>query len=199
MNAGLAPNSRIFVSAARSYMDRGELVPDQLIFDMLRTRLANLDCNNGFILDGFPRNLAQAEWLDKLLKDQFFSEACRMPPIVLSYAVDYNSLLQRLTGRRSCPTCGRIYNIHTQPPKVAGVCDLEGARLIMRQDDTEEVISDRLKEYEEKSLPLKQYYAALGRLVEVDGNRSPQEVTAIMLKALEDHARLGDENRPGAN
>jgi adenylate kinase len=175
--------------AARSYMDRGELVPDQLIFDMLRTRLANVDCNRGFILDGFPRNQAQAEWLDNLLKDQFFSEACRVPPIVLSYGVDYNGLLQRLTGRRSCPTCGRIYNIHTQPPKVPGVCDVEGAKLVMRRDDTEEVISERLKVYEEESLPLKQYYALQGRLVEVNGNKPLEDVTAFTLNALEHHAR----------
>lgn len=177
--------------AARSYMDRGELVPDDLIFDMLRTRLADVDCNHGFILDGFPRNQAQAEWLDNLLKNHFFSEACRMPPIVLSFTVDYNGLLQRLTGRRSCPTCGRIYNIHTQPPKVPGVCDVEGAKLVMRRDDTEEVISGRLKVYEEESLPLKQYYATQGRLVEVNGNRPMDEVTAFTLNALEHNARSG--------
>lgn len=176
--------------AAQGYMQRGELVPDQLIFDMLRSRLASVDCNHGFILDGFPRTEPQAEWLDKLLKDSFFSEICRVAPIVLAFTVDYNSLLQRLTGRRSCPTCGRIYNIHTQPPKVAGVCDLDGSRLVLRQDDTEEVISARLREYEEKSLPLKQYYAAQGRLVELNGNESPEAVTAAMLRALEDGGRL---------
>ena len=181
--------------AARSFMDRGELVPDDLIFDMLRTRLADVDCNHGFILDGFPRNQAQAEWLDNLLKDHFFSEACRRPPIVLSFTVDYNGLLQRLTGRRSCPTCGRIYNIHTQPPKVPGVCDVEGAKLVMRRDDTEEVISERLKVYEDESLPLKQYYATQGRLVEVNGNRPMEEVTAFTLNALEHNAR-SREARP---
>jgi adenylate kinase len=179
--------------AARSYMDRGELVPDQLIFDMLRTRLAGVDCNHGFILDGFPRNQAQAEWLDKLLKDEFFNEACRIPPIVLSFSVDYNGLLQRLTGRRSCPTCGRIYNIHTQPPKVAGVCDVEGSKLVMRRDDTEEVISGRLKVYEEESLPLKEYYARQGQLVEINGNQPLEQVTAFMLSALESGARRGGQ------
>ncbi|HZU21329.1 MAG TPA: adenylate kinase [Terriglobales bacterium] len=178
--------------AARAFMDRGELVPDQLIFDMLRTRLAGADCNQGFILDGFPRNQAQAEWLDNLLKDEFFSVACRVPPIVLSYSVDYNGLLQRLTGRRSCPTCGRIYNIHTQAPKVPGVCDVEGATLVMRRDDTEEVISERLKVYEEESFPLKKYYALQGRLVEVNGNQPLDQVTAFTLNALERHARGGD-------
>lgn len=175
--------------AARSYMDRGELVPDQLIFDMLRLRLANADCNKGFILDGFPRNNAQAEWLDNLLKDSFFQQACRVPPIVLSFTVNYNGLLQRLTGRRSCPTCGRIYNIHTQAPKVPGVCDVEGAQLMMRRDDTEEVIAERLKVYEEESLPLRQYYAGQGRLVEVNGNQPMEEVTAFTMNALENHAR----------
>jgi len=179
--------------AARSYMDRGELVPDQLIFDMLRTRLVGVDCNHGFILDGFPRNIAQTEWLDKLLKDEFFSEVCRIPPIVLSFSVDYNDLLQRLTGRRACPTCGRIYNIHTQPPKVGGVCDVEGSKLVMRRDDTEEVISERLKVYEEESFPLKEYFARQGRLLEIDGNRPVDQVTAFMLNALESRARACEQ------
>ena len=174
--------------AARAYMDRGELVPDQLIYDMLRRRLQHVDCNKGFIFDGFPRNQAQAEWLDRLLGDEFFSQQCRHAPIVISISVDYNSLLQRLTGRRSCPTCGRIYNIHTQPPKTAGVCDLDGAKLIMRRDDTEEVISERLKEYERMTLPLKQYYARQGRLVEVDGNQPFAQVTAATVAAVELHA-----------
>ncbi|MBV8206487.1 MAG: adenylate kinase [Acidobacteria bacterium] len=178
--------------AAQAYMDRGELVPDALVFDMLRARLGNVDCNRGFILDGFPRNQAQAEWLDKLLRDRFFSEACWVAPIVLSFTVEYNGLLQRLTGRRSCPACGRIYNIHTQPPKVAGVCDVDGAKLVMRQDDTEDVISERLKVYEEMSLPLRQYYARQGRLVEVDGNRPQAEVTALAWHALDEHARSGE-------
>ncbi len=170
---------------ARAFMDRGELVPDELIYAMLRARLESADCNRGFIFDGFPRNQSQAEWLDGLLKDDYFRQICRVPPIVISIAVDYNRLLQRLTGRRSCPSCGRIYNIHTQPPKTPGVCDVDGAKLIMRRDDTEEVISERLKEYERMTLPLKQYYAQHGRLVEVDGNQEPEQVTATVLAALE--------------
>jgi len=176
---------------ARAYMDRGELVPDQLIYDMLRARLQDADCNQGFIFDGFPRNQAQAEWLDSLLKDDFFSQHCRVPPIVISITVDYNRLLQRLTGRRSCPSCGRIYNIHTQPPKTPGVCDLDGAKLVMRRDDTEEVISERLKEYERMTLPLKQYYARQGRLVEVDGNQPMEQVTVATLAALQRGAAAG--------
>jgi adenylate kinase len=174
---------------ARAYMDRGELVPDGLVYAMLRARLENADCNRGFIFDGFPRNQAQAEWLDRLLKDQFFSQICRVPPIVISIAVDYNRLLQRLTGRRSCPSCGRIYNLHTQPPKTPGVCDVDGAKLIMRRDDTEEVISERLKEYERMTLPLKQYYAQQGHLIDVNGNQPPEQVTAAVLAAL---ARSGE-------
>jgi adenylate kinase len=175
---------------ARAYMDRGELVPDQLIFDMVTDRLKQADCNKGFIFDGFPRNQAQAKWLDSLLHDEFFKQACRIPPIVISFAVDYNKLLQRLTGRRSCPSCGRIYNIHTQPPKTPGVCDVDGTPLSMRRDDTEDVISERLKEYERMTLPLKHYYGQQARLVEIDANQPMENVTEATLAVLEKHGRV---------
>jgi adenylate kinase len=169
---------------ARGYMDRGELVPDDLIFEMLTRRLHNVDCNRGFILDGFPRNTAQVQWLDRMLQ-QDFRQMCKVPPIVISFAVDYNSLLQRLTGRRSCPSCGRIYNVYTQPPTVPGLCDVEGAKLVMRRDDTEEVISERLREYERMTLPLKEHYRAQGQLVEIDANQPPDQVTAQVFRAIE--------------
>jgi adenylate kinase len=166
-------------------MDRGELVPDHLIFEMLMHRLHGVDCNRGFILDGFPRNLAQAEWLNGLLRDDFFRQNCKLSPIVISIAVDYNSLLQRLTGRRSCPSCGRIYNVYTQPPTVPGLCDFDGSKLVMRRDDTEEVISERLKAYERMTLPLKEYYRAQNRLVELNGDQPPDQVTTQTFRAVE--------------
>ena len=173
---------------ARKYMDRGELVPDDLIYSMLSDRLNQADCNKGFILDGFPRNRAQAEWLDRSLHSGFFGGVkCNLPPIVISIAVDYNSLLQRLTGRRSCPSCGRIYNIYTQPPKTAGLCDFDGAKLTMRRDDTEEVISERLRAYESMTFPLKAYYAQRGGLVNVDGDQPLEQVTAATMRAIEKH------------
>jgi len=169
---------------ARKFMDRGELVPDNLIYGMLSDRLKLADCNKGFILEGFPRNLAQAELLYHSLHNGFFGADCKVPPIVISIAVDYNSLLQRLTGRRSCPSCGRIYNIYTQPPKTAGLCDLDGANLMMRRDDTEGVISDRLRAYESMTVPLKAYYGERGRLVNVDGNQPLEQVTAATMQAI---------------
>ncbi len=172
---------------AKAIMDRGELVPDPLMFDMMTVRLKGEDCQRGFILDGFPRTVAQAQWLDNLLKDKFFEKVCSVPPIVVSIEVDYNGLVKRLTGRRSCPTCGRIYNVHFQPPKVSGVCDADGSALELRRDDTEEVIKERLLAYDSKTKPVKDYYRKSGRLVEVNGDRQMDEVTADVLRAVDRH------------
>ena len=109
---------------------------------------------------------------------------------MIQLGVEYNFLLQRLTGRRTCPTCGRIYNIYFQPPRVAGVCDIEGAVLETRRDDREEVIMKRLKAYEQQTLPLADYYRRRGRLLEVDGDLAPDDVTAEALKAIENGNRL---------
>src|SRR5438477_2217854 len=171
---------------AAAIMDRGELVPDELVCDMVAARLAHADCARGFILDGFPRTVKQAEWLDKLLA----KSAARTPaPVVISLKVDYNNLLRRLTGRRSCPACGRIYNVYFQPPRVPDVCDVDGSKLVARQDDSEAVISERLKAYEKQTLPLADYYRRSGRLREVSGEASVDQVTAEILKAIE-HDRL---------
>jgi len=172
---------------AKVIMERGELVPDQLVCDMVGQRLLQADCATGFILDGFPRTVAQAQWLDGFLSGKAFeNQPCaRLSPVVVEISVGYNQLLQRLTGRRSCPTCGRIYNIHFQPPRVPETCDVDGAKLLTRKDDTEEVISERLKAYERQTLPLVEYYKAKGRLVVLDGNRDPETVTGETLKAIE--------------
>jgi adenylate kinase len=152
---------------------------------MMTVRLKGEDCGRGFILDGFPRTVAQAEWLDNLLKDKFFDKVCSKPPIVVSIEVDYNGLVKRLTGRRSCPTCGRIYNVHFQPPKVSGVCDADGSALEIRRDDTEEVIKERLLAYDSKTKPVKDHYRKSGRLVEVNGDRAPEVVTQDVLRAVD--------------
>ena len=171
---------------AAAIMDRGELVPDELVCDMVAARLAHADCARGFILDGFPRTVKQAEWLDKLLA----KSAARTPaPVVISLKVDYNDVLRRLAGRRSCPACGRIYNVYFQPPRVPDVCDVDGSKLVARQDDSEAVISERLKAYEKQTLPLADYYRRRGRLREVSGDASVEQVTAEILKAIE-HDRL---------
>ncbi len=175
---------------AKAYMDRGELVPDRLVCDMVADRLRQADCNQGFILDGFPRTVAQAEWLDALLADEFFENRCQIPPVVVDFAVGYNQLMRRLTGRRSCPSCGRIYNVYFQPPRVAEICDVDGSQLVTRKDDREEVISERLKAYERQTLPLTDYYRRKGRLREVNGDQDPDRVTAEVFRAIEHGNRL---------
>ncbi len=171
---------------AKAIMERGDLVPDPLVEDMVADRLNQADCNRWFILDGFPRTVAQAEWLDQYLRGKLFEneKECRQP-VVIDIAVGYNQLLQRLTGRRTCPACGRIYNVHSQPPKVDNLCDVDGTPLITRKDDREDVISERLKAYEKQTLPLTDYYRAKGRLVEVNGYRAMDAVTADVLGTLE--------------
>ncbi len=178
-------------------MDRGQLVPDDLVCAMVAARLAEQDCVRGFILDGFPRTVAQAEWLDDFLAKkcglapsaQQAAGAKSPPVVVVSIVVEYNQLWRRLTGRRMCPVDGTIYNIYFQPPRVPDTCDICGSKLITRKDDSEEVISKRLKEYENQTLSLVPYYRQTGRLHEIDGDRSVEEVTAEVLRAVE-HDRL---------
>jgi adenylate kinase len=172
---------------AKAIMERGELVPDQLVCDMVAQRLLREDCTRGFILDGFPRTVAQAEWLDKFLSGKLFeNQGCsKLPPVVVEISVGYNQLLKRLTGRRSCPTCGRIYNVYFQPPRVPDTCDVDGGKLVTREDDSEDVISERLKAYERQTLPLVEYYKAKGRLKVLDGDRDPDTVTDETLKVVE--------------
>jgi adenylate kinase len=170
-------------------MDKGILLPDDLICEMVAARLKEGDCTRGFILDGFPRTVKQAEWLDTVLAG-LSAKAAHMPsPVVISIVVDYNQLLRRLTGRRTCSTCGRIYNVYFQPPRVADVCDVDGSKLVARKDDSEAVISERLKAYEKQTLPLSDYYRQTGRLREVRGDQSVEQVTAEIFGAIE-HDRL---------
>lgn len=175
---------------ARAIMERGELVPDDLVCDMVALRLELADCVKGFILDGFPRTVRQAGWLDGYLetmragKSATVQAACA-PAVVIRLVVEYNKLLQRIVGRRSCPTCGRIYNIYFQPPIVEGICDIDGTPLVSRRDDSEDVVTERFKTYERQTLPLVDYYRAQGRLVEIDGDLPVEEVTVQMVRALE--------------
>jgi adenylate kinase len=178
---------------AKAVMARGELVSDDLVCNMVRERLALPDCRRGYVLDGFPRTAAQAGWLDALLDDlnddRLFdnSRATRAWPIVISLEVDYNQLLLRITGRRSCPTDGRIYNVHFQPPRVDEVCDLDGTRLVTRNDDRLEVIQPRLTAYQEQTRPVADYYQRTGRLIAVDGELPIDQVTEKIFRILEDH------------
>ncbi len=175
--------------AAKAVMARGELVSDDLVCEMVRLRLLEPDCRRGYILDGFPRTAAQAGWLDALLEHAIFdnSRPTRAWPIVIQLKVDYNQLLLRITGRRSCPTCGRIYNVHFQPPRVNDVCDIEGSKLVARNDDRLEVIAPRLAAYEEQTRPVADYYQRTARLISVNGDQPMDDVTAEIFKILEDH------------
>ena len=175
---------------AKAFMDKGELVPDRLVCDMVAERLRNADCVRGFVLDGFPRTLAQAEWLDSLLSGAFFVKRCSQPPVVVNVVVGYNQLLRRLTGRRSCPSCGRIYNVYFQPPRVPETCDVDGSRLVTRKDDQENVIVERLKAYEQQTLPLTDYYRRTGRLREINGDQEMEKVTLEAFSAIEDGNRV---------
>jgi adenylate kinase len=183
---------------AKDVMARGELVPDDLIYDMVSQRLRQADCARGFILDGFPRNPAQAGWLDAFLENEFFENAQRGKclPIVIRIDLDYNQLLRRLTGRRSCPVCGRIYNVFSQPPRVADKCDVDGSTLVTRNDDREEVIRERLTAYELQTKPVADYYAHKGRLVSVGGDLPVDQVTAQIFRVIESHrTAAADANR----
>lgn len=174
---------------AKSIMDRGELVPDELMYGIVADRLRQADCEHGFVLDDFPRTAAQAGWLDAFLDREFFEKSKRCPPVVIKLEVDYTQLLLRLTGRRSCPTCGRLYNIHSQPPRFDELCDVDGSKLVIRNDDREEVISERLSAYETLTKPVAEYYQAQGRLVVVNADRTPDEITAELFGIIDGHAR----------
>jgi len=171
----------------KDVMARGELVPDELMYDMVAERLRRTDCERGYVLDGFPRTSAQAAWLDAFLQREFFEKLQRGKclPIVIRIGVDYNGLLRRITGRRSCPVCGRIYNVYSQPPRVADTCDVEGSKLVTRDDDREEVIRERLAAYELQTKPVVEYYAHKGRLHCVDGDASVEQVTKQIWRLLE--------------
>ena len=149
---------------ADKLMQRGELVPDNLMNKMVARRLEEPDCGRGYILDGFPRTLAQADWLD----DHRGESRAALPVVAISIDVDRIELLQRVTGRRICAS-GHIYNIHSQPPRIAGVCDEDGLPLLQRSDDSEAVFEQRMKSFKEQTAPVIEHYRALGRFAEVDG------------------------------
>jgi adenylate kinase len=169
---------------AKAVMNRGELVSDALVQDMVADRLSQPDCERGYILDGFPRTVAQAEWLERYLETRTFGGR-KIHPVVISIELGYNQLLQRLTGRRSCPTCGRIYNVYSHAPRVEGVCDFDGTLLIQRKDDKEEVISERIKSYERQTLPLVDYFRKQGGLYEINGDLPAEQVTSNMFAVIE--------------
>ncbi len=179
---------------AKAIMARGELVPDELMYGIVAKRLREADCERGFVLDGFPRTAAQAGWLDAFLEKEVFENRSekspeRCPPVVIQLLVDYTQLLLRLTGRRSCPTCGRLYNIHFQPPLVDELCDVDGSKLVIRDDDREEVISGRLTAYETQTKPVADYYRLQRRLIAVNADRPKEDVTAQIFGVIDRHCK----------
>jgi adenylate kinase len=148
---------------------------------MVAVRLQQPDTAKGYILDGFPRTLPQAGWLDGRLAAQ----AQEMPVVAVSIHVDYNQLLRRITGRRNCPVCQSIYNVYGKPPKRDGFCDLDGAALAQRADDTEKIFGERMRAYSALTAPVVEHYRALGRFAEVDGDRLIAEIAAGIVAAVE--------------
>ncbi|GAA4621355.1 adenylate kinase [Actinoallomurus vinaceus] len=164
---------------AKEYMDRGDLVPDEVTIAMVRDRLAEDDAQEGFLLDGFPRNVPQAETLKKIL-----SEMDQRLDLVLELVVENDEVVRRLSGRRTCRKCGRIWHVAFDPPSKEGVCDVCGGELFQRDDDREETIRHRLEVYQEQTAPLASFYADEGILVGIDATGPVEEVTERALAAL---------------
>jgi adenylate kinase len=168
--------------AAKLLMDQGQLVPDQIVNDMVQARLTADDVHAGYILDGFPRTLAQATWLDTHLP--IFRET---PPLVaVNIRVDEKELLRRITGRRICPVCKRIYNIYSNPPTNDLLCDFDQTPLQHRSDDTEAAFTQRMKAYESLTAPVIEHYRASNRFREVDGTAPVEQVAQSIIAALKD-------------
>ncbi len=165
---------------ADRYMKAGQLVPDSLLNPLIQDRFSQPDCDRGFILDGYPRTVSQAKLLDALLKTKTLP-----PPRVFLLDVPTDRLLKRLSGRRVCPRCGRNYNIYNQPPKKQGACDVEGGLLVQRPDDREEVVSQRLETYRKETQPAIDYYERDGRLLRINGDQTPEKVTADVAAKLD--------------
>jgi adenylate kinase len=166
---------------AKTYLDRGELVPDDITVAMVLSRLEEPDCRAGVLLDGFPRTVAQAQALDKGLQD-----AGRQIDLVIYLNVPREELLYRLSGRYICRANQHVYNMHTHPPKVAGICDLDGSELYQRSDDTGEAVQRRLDIFFNETIRLLDYYGGQHKLREVNGNQSIEQVQAALLKAIEE-------------
>lgn len=164
---------------AKSYIDAGKLVPDELTCEIVTSRLLEDDCANGFLLDGFPRTIFQA---DKL--DQFLKENGMKLDIVINLSVPSEQIISRLSGRRICRSCGASYNIVTIPPKKEGVCDRCGGELYQRKDDAPETVASRLKTYDEQTAPLVDYYKNTGVLADFDGTKDAETIFGDIVQTI---------------
>ena len=165
--------------AAKARMETGDLVPDDVVCGIVQERVGQPDSRNGYILDGFPRTINQARCVDFMLEAEGLGK-----PLVIDIRVDEDLLLKRLTGRRTCSVCGEIYNINFNPPKVEGICDKDGGKLLQRADDNEETIRQRLEAYHKQTSPLIEYYRVKGVLHELDGNKDPETIAKGLLDFL---------------
>ena len=158
----------------KSYLDQGKLGPDEVIVQLIKERVAKPDCKNGFLLDGFPRTMGQAKELERMTDID----------LVLSIVVDFEALVERAVGRRTCPKCSAVYHIKFNPPMNEGICEKCGFKLIQRDDDKEETVRNRLKVYQEQTAPLIEYYRKKGKLVDIDGSGGIDAVFAQMVDAI---------------
>jgi len=164
---------------AKEYMDKGALVPDEITVGIVKDRISRPDCSKGFILDGFPRTIYQAEYLDKVLKDLGVDI-----DHVLDIHVADEEIIERLSGRRVCKACGATYHVKYNPPAKEGTCDQCGSQLIQRDDDKKETVAERLKTYHRQTEPLIEFYKQKGKLVTVEGQDSINETTRLVFEAL---------------
>lgn len=165
---------------AKPIMERGELVSDSLVLKMVRERIERPDCWHGFVFDGFPRTVAQAQYLGESLKQGGFRR-----PLVIHLVIDTALILRRITGRRTCKTGGEIYNLYERPPKVEGRCDIDGGELLQRPDDREEIVAPRLQAYHKQTEPLVAYYRRLGLLQDVDASKDVEDVEQQVCRILQ--------------
>ena len=173
---------------AKAFMDRGDLVPDDVTIDMVRNRLREPDAVAGFLLDGFPRTVPQAEVLDDMLRESSDAKL----DVVLELVVDDDEVIRRLSGRRTCRTCNHIWHVDFDPPKVEGVCDIDGGALYQRDDDKAATIANRLEVYAQSTAPLVSYYAGRGLLIGIDATGPVDDVTQRATDALRPFAGAAD-------
>ena len=164
---------------AQSYLDKGELVPDELVVDLVRDRLNQDDCAGGFMLDGFPRTVFQAEELDKIMKEKNLSITK-----VLNIEVEASKLIDRIAGRRVCKACGATYNVNTKPTAKEGICDVCGGEVYQRADDNRETVENRISVYNSQTAPLVEYYTKAGNLAVINGDQPMDSVFSDITKVL---------------
>ncbi len=176
----MAQAETAFGREIKELQSAGRLVGDDILKELILTRTSEPDCRNGYILDGFPRTLSQAEMLETLAEQQ------GNDVVLVRVVVSHDALMKRLTGRRTCSRCGEIYNIYSRPPRQEGFCDLDGAPLTQRTDDNPEAVTARLTAYKKSTKPLIDYYKESGRLVQIDGERPVGEVYEKLISVIDE-------------